>query len=965
MIPSRKREEVLNVMLAICLTERGLEAEPETLSFNRKMPDVLLMYRGLRCIIEGKIGDVPNAQQLVQDNARQRVDSGLAHLAIGVVYPEQLRSQSLDDIKTNLNNVQLGFYVHTENGPGPWHEGKLDDIISEIRHAHEIIIRDDVVTRAVGKLSEAIEYFSNFLQRYPAVCNRMIKTLGIGDVSNIKGPLQVKRRITASQIGTLTIVNAMLFQEQLSQTDDRVLPMRKMFEEKYLHLAFIKHWNFIQDTIDYVPIFRIAKDSMTDIPTSISGLDSSLKFLAEKSIVILAEKAALRHDLMGRIYHRLLLEAKYLGTYYTSVPSATLLLKIALEKSKWDVDWSELSDVANFKVGDLACGTGTLLMAANQSILDNYIRSSVEKDKIIKSDLLNNLHQLMMEDVLYGYDVLSSAVHLTASTLAMLAPEIAFQKMKLYINPLGKFGDQIKLGSIDYLEQSSIKVQTSLLEDVREAGSTELTGVGENKSQAPIQPFDLIVMNPPFVRSVGGNLLFGSLPDIRGEMQNDLSKLLKPKGDLHILASSTAGLGSVFTAVADKYIKMGGRIALVLPASILTGVSWEKTRILFAQKYHLEYVITSHDPEKWSFSENTSLSEVLLVARKRELSGSRENEVTKFANLWLNFKTSIDALTVGGRIIRNQPQVFDYEDDKNRAIESLMVGEIKHGELLTLKWNDLCNEPWLGGAYAQTDLTRTAWFLNKGKLVIPGYSKIFEIPICKLSSLGVLGPDGRDIHDAFKEINTVTPYPAFWGRNYEETNFLYSSPNKFLEPLSKPKKNRPFRPISLLIPKAGNILISDRIRLNTQSIFAILIDTPVLSNVWWPLKTTVEKLSSLEAQKAIVLWLNSTLALIIAIANRVPTEGSWVQFKKPILKNMTILDFEKLSKRNIKTLSNLFDQICKERMMPFPQMDQDPIRTEIDKAFCKILNIPSVAILIKMLAREPIITNERIIKSDD
>jgi hypothetical protein len=42
-----------------------------------------------------------------------------------------------------------------------------------------------------------------------------------------------------------------------------------------------------------------------------------------------------------------------------------------------------------------------------------------------------------MEDVLHGYDVLPSAVHLTASTLAMLAPEVAFVHMALYVMPLG------------------------------------------------------------------------------------------------------------------------------------------------------------------------------------------------------------------------------------------------------------------------------------------------------------------------------------------------------------------------------------------------------------------------------------------------------------------------------------------------------------------------------------------------
>ena len=54
-------------------------------------------------------------------------------------------------------------------------------------------------------------------------------------------------------------------------------------------------------------------------------------------------------------------------------------------------------------------------------------------------------------------------------------------------------------------------------------------------------------MNPPFVRSVNNNLLFGSLPDERGVLQNELRKRVKP-----LSASITAGLGAVFVARAAR-----------------------------------------------------------------------------------------------------------------------------------------------------------------------------------------------------------------------------------------------------------------------------------------------------------------------------------------------------------------------------------------------------------------------------
>src|SRR6266481_3646462 len=63
---------------------------------------------------------------------------------------------------------------------------------------------------------------------------------------------------------------------------------------------------------------------------------------------ICRQQAALRHDLMGRIYHWLLHDAKFLGTYYTSVSAATLLLKIALSL-EWKYDFTTPRALADFK----------------------------------------------------------------------------------------------------------------------------------------------------------------------------------------------------------------------------------------------------------------------------------------------------------------------------------------------------------------------------------------------------------------------------------------------------------------------------------------------------------------------------------------------------------------------------------------------------------------------------------------
>lgn len=320
-------------------------------------------------------------------------------------------------------------------------------------------------------------------------------------------PIEARRRHTSANLAALTLANAFIFQEQLANADSRVELIRRLLTSRDFHGATAKHWKFICDAINYVPFFHLAHEILVAIP---AGADTAkaLRVLAHHALDIVSERAALRHDLMGRVYHYLL-EAKYLGTFYTSVPAATLLLKLALSPTRWKIDWTDTETIRRFLVADLACGTGTLLMAASQAITDNFVRASVQNRKPVDGDTLRGIHQVIMEDVLHGYDVLPSAVHLTASTLALLAPEIAFTKMQLYVMPMGKLpDDKIYLGSIEYLNKDTVGTQLDLMGQIAASGAAAaMGGAGVAASFAPLPLVDLCVMNPPFVRSVNSNLL--------------------------------------------------------------------------------------------------------------------------------------------------------------------------------------------------------------------------------------------------------------------------------------------------------------------------------------------------------------------------------------------------------------------------------------------------------------------------
>jgi hypothetical protein len=732
----------------------------------------------------------------------------------------------------------------------------------------------------------------------------------------------------------------MVFQEVASAYVKGVEPLRKTLQSSDIASAFIGHWQYITDEINYVPIFKIAREIMLTVPSN-PDIEKALRFLAERALDIVRYRAALRHDLMGRIYHRLLVEAKFLGTFYTSVPAATLLLKLALDAGRWPENQFSLESLSSFRVSDLACGTGTLLMASGEAIIDNYVRvcslNQVQPN-------LRELHKVLMENIIHGYDVLASAVHLTASTLALQAPDIAFQKMHLYSLPLG--GPHHRLGSIEFLKSREMAMTLDLFGVSAAPG--QVTGSGDvTQFGASLPDLDLCVMNPPFTRSVGGNLLFGSVPESeRSKMQKDLAKLLKTA---NVSASSTAGLGSVFVAIGDRALKENGRIALVLPKALLSGVAWKPTRELINRRYLLEYLVVSQDPERWNFSENTSLSEVLVVAKKvGESSVDSQGKVT-CVNLWKNPATSFESLSIAQTLA--EKEVPDIKDGQG-ALE-IKIGELKVGEAVSIPWKELRDGSWiLPCAFAQSDLTRVAYHLLKGTVWLPGTGATGNLPLCRLGELGELGPDRRDIHDGFQLATGETSYPAFWGHDAPLVTTLSQSANRYLSPLAKAKPGRNLRKVQDLWPKAGRILFAERLRCNTQRLIAVRLPKNALSNVWWPF---VSKDDNEQAEKALTLWLNSTIGLIIALAHREETEGAWIDFKKPVLAGLPVLAVRNLEADKLKVLSDTYDKLRKEELLPFPNMANDVTRNAIDGAVTQVLGLPDISILREMLAREPVV----------
>ena len=125
----------------------------------------------------------------------------------------------------------------------------------------------------------------------------------------------------------------------------------------------------------------------------------------------------------------------------------------------------------------------------------------------------------------------------------------------------------------------------------------------------------------------------------------------------------------------------------------------------------------------------------------------------------------------------------------------------------------------------------------------------------------------------------------------------------------------------------------------------------VLSNVWWPVRV-----EDVAVEKALAIWLNSTLGLLTILAQRTSTRAGWVATKKADLEELPVLDHRRLASAQIQRLSDLFDRLAEAEFERLPRMAECPARRALDDGVSEILGLPDLATLRDLLASEPVVS---------
>ena len=681
---------MVNTLLAQELRRHGLPAKEERRG-GGGIPDIQIELRSGLVILECKWQGAA-AQLTTQLDARlaQYPD---AIAIVGVTYPDGL--QTADDTGAALAAAtDLHWRCHGSRGqPTPNMPARSGPAAALAEQLHLLPLELeglDRVIAAAGVIDTALTQAVAPLRQHRRIAQTIAAIITEADQEN--------DRLAALKIACLVLFNALAFQDRLSAVNPEVATATEA--RKGGLDGVMRAWQSICDRIDYVPVFDIAGRIAENLRHGPPQLQESV---LDPLIRVVHKTGHIEgHDLSGRLFHTLLTDAKFTGAYYTSVPAATMLSRLVFDDWPPGLDWRNHESPAALQVADLACGTGTLLMAVAAEA-----RRRHEAAGGVNSPAL---HQEMVEQSLHGFDIQLSAIHFAATSLAMLNPEIQFDRMNLYVMPLGAAGGEVSLGSLDFIGTQETPAQFALSPDTMipaPAPAERVAGAGRRPvDNVRLPDLDLAIMNPPFTRP---QLALGRRPAAeRKAIQAELSRRLAAQQ-----ASAVAGLGAAFIVAAAPKLRPGaGRLALVLPATVGTGASWQPTRALIQRDFALDLVVTSHDPKRWNFSDSTDLSEALLIATRRPERPDGAPRRTLFANLWQNPDGVLDAHRIAAAIANTAPAPLEGAGAALLAVDGRHVGE-----LLSMPEADLTAGPWYEMQFARADVLRWATQLLRNGII--------------------------------------------------------------------------------------------------------------------------------------------------------------------------------------------------------------------------------------------------------
>ena len=842
---------------------------------------------------------------------------------IALRYPDDIAAS--DNLDSALVGAKLRYCVFTGNADehdrfpeSGWLEGSVSDIAD---FARLVSVPQSAVDNAARVLEDGIESavvaMDDTAKLSPAVTQEIADLLGMLDVP------QTRRMACA------VVANAMVFHDRIAVIHPEIRALNRLWKSDTDNpqARVAEEWTAILK-INYWPIFAVARDIVNLLSTHAAA--RILEELRETAQGITSTGASFAHDLTGRVFQKLIADRKYLATFYTLPASASLLARLAVAKLG-GVDWSDAEAIGELRVGDFACGTGALLSAVYDQIASRHEHAGGDSEA---------LHQLMMEDVLYGCDVMPSAIHITSSTLSGVQPNVGYAQSRLYNMPYGRQSDgTVTIGSLELLQSSSVMTLFNTSDPAMRTGSTGEEAAAHVFVDIPDEGFDIVIMNPPFTRNTTHESAYSDASmaafaafNTTELTQRDMSKRMTQlkKGTAY---HGNAGIASAFASLGHRKLRAGGVLALVLPLSAAVGMSWQKFRNLLSQDYTDVSVLSiAANGRAMAFSSDTAMAECLVVARKlrKDEQSSDEIDFTSFEHRPLGVAHSAAIASAFAKGVK----VRGIKDGPYGGTP-LTVGDEQAGEMLNAPCG-VKGEAWPAVRLSDAAVAQTAYALSGSVLWLPGAAKAVEIniaPLGDLANLGlyhldIIGDPPRGPFDKVAASPTAT-YPALWNHNASKEKRMLCEPDSQLIVRQGLEQKA-----SSAWASASRAHLNAEYTFGAQPLAVAVTGQNSLGGSAWPNVI----FDNGRFDYAFAVWGNSTLGLLSYWWHSSRQQSSKARMTVRTAETMPVLDLHTLSVEQLAKAEEIFEEFRELDLKPAYLADADANRALLDRrVVCDLL----------------------------
>lgn len=279
---------------------------------------------------------------------------------------------------------------------------------------------------------------------------------------------------------------------------------------------------------------------------------------------------------------------------------------------------------------------------------------------------------------------------------------------------------------------------------------------------------------------------------------------------------TTNSIRTFFTPLADQVLHADrGVLAKVIPTTACIGASGLKERQFLAERFHIECIVTTHDPKRINFSENTSIHECLLVCRR--WSGGKRPP-TRFVSL--------------SRMPMALPQARE-------AADAIAVGSPG-------TWGSI--QDWPAERVCSGDWTPVQWYDGTlAEAVVQLEANAYLEPVGLRFDIG---PAGRRIRETYVASAPELPggVRMFWSNSGKIRRTLRGEPEAWRSPNPRKRKLA-----SRYWHEGSHLLVATRCNVVSGRLTAVWSPIASLGSAWCPVSVREEGVA-----KALAAWWNST-----------------------------------------------------------------------------------------------------------